>query len=277
MSNKCLTIKTLGSVDSDNFHVGEIRLTGIAPKSGGIFLVVKFKGDYNIECNLPMVPFNGVGNIGYQPLEKDTPYTFKIWNVLNASLISIFCKGYTNVEFFEKDNHDIEALQYFTDIQELQLQNTNVSGDIKNLSTLVNLTSLYLNNTNISGDIKNLSTLVNLRGLNLNSTNVSGDIKNLSTLVNLTELQLSKNVDMTTHLKDFLIALYNSGRNGKDLHIVKEIGNGVTWNIGSGTSGNYNVKFSENTIILQEKWSDNPKTYLTGTKGGDGNWTWVES
>ena len=231
MSNKCLTIKTLGSVDSDNFHVGEIRLTGIAPKSGGIILDVQSKGDYNIECNLPMQEFNGVGNIVYQPLEKATPYTFKIWNVLNARIQNIFYKGYTNVEFFEKDNHDIEALQYFTDMKELQLQNTNVSGDIKNLSTLVNLT----------------------------------------------ELQLSKNVDMTTHLKDFLIALYNSGRNGKDLHIVKDIGNGVTWNIGSGTSGNYNVKFSENTIILQEKWSDNPKTYLTGTKGGDGNWTWVES
>ena len=231
MSNKCLTIKTLGSVDSDNFHVGEIRLTGIAPKGGGTFLSVTTKGDYNIECNLPMVPFNGVGNIGYQPLEKDTPYTFKIWNVLNASLIFIFHKGYTNVEFFEKDNHDIEALQYFTDMQELNLHNTNVSGDIKNLSTLVNLT----------------------------------------------DLQLSKNVDMTTHLKDFLIALYNSGRNGNNLHIVKEIGNGVTWNIGSGTSGNYNVKFSENTIILQKKWSDAEKNYLTGTKGGDGNWTWVES
>ena len=91
----------------------------------------------------------------------------------------------------------------FINLVKALLNNSNVSGDIKNLSTLVNLTNLSLGgDTNVSGDIKSLSTLVNLTNLSVFRTNVSGDILSLRSMTKLTNLVIG-GTQITGDIKTF--------------------------------------------------------------------------
>ena len=65
------------------------------------------------------------------------------------------------------------------DLEELNLRDTRVSGDVSGVALLVKLTVLWLSNTSIGGDVRGVAPLVNLMGLSLDSTSVSGNKEDL--------------------------------------------------------------------------------------------------
>ena len=69
----------------------------------------------------------------------------------------------------------IKYLSCFTDLEELNLSSTGVSGDVSGVAPLVKLTVLHLSNTSVGGDVSGVAPLVNLTDLQLNITSVGGD------------------------------------------------------------------------------------------------------
>jgi hypothetical protein len=95
----------------------------------------------------------------------------------------------------------IQNLKHLTNLEYLNLSNTNVEDDIEYLKDLINLKHLYLNNTIVCGDIANLTHLTNLTNLNLSEEkqwnlldryHIHGDINSLSELTTLKNLNLSE-------------------------------------------------------------------------------------
>ena len=65
------------------------------------------------------------------------------------------------------------------DLEELNLSNTGVSGDVSGVAPLVKLTVLLLSSTSVGGDVSGVAPLVNLTVLSLDNTNVSGNKEDL--------------------------------------------------------------------------------------------------
>ena len=86
-------------------------------------------------------------------------------------------------------------MKNLTALTTLNLDNTQVSGDISNLKNLTKLTTLSLANTQVSGDISNLKNLTALTTLSLNSKEIglTGNIGELHTLAKCTEMYLEGN------------------------------------------------------------------------------------
>jgi hypothetical protein len=124
--------------------------------------------------------------------------------------------GITNVVLYLSETAlaDWTGLEYLTNLTDLSLSGTNISGDIGNFpASLTNLTYLSLFNTGIRGDIGNFPTsLTNLTVLSLHWTNISGDIKDLpASLTNLQQLDLSR-TNVSGDIKDLPASLTNLQR-----------------------------------------------------------------
>ena len=104
-----------------------------------------------------------------------------------------------------KEIEHISTLKYSTALTNLNLNNTNVSGDIAELKNLTALINLNLNNTNVSGDIAELKNLTALKELNIYNTYVSGDIAELKNLTALTSIALC---NFTTPITGDIGSLY---------------------------------------------------------------------
>lgn len=90
---------------------------------------------------------------------------------------------------------DIDCLKELKRLRILEVDGENIHGSIAALgggSGLADLTGLNLNSTNVNGDVSGLSKLVNLTVLDLNDTQVKGAIMGLSSLTQLVELHLSR-------------------------------------------------------------------------------------
>ena len=73
----------------------------------------------------------------------------------------------------------MKYLSCFTDLEELDLSSTGVSGDVSGMALLVKLTVLYLAKTSVGGDVSGVAPLVNLTMLYLFNTSVSGNKEDL--------------------------------------------------------------------------------------------------
>ena len=117
------------------------------------------------------------------PLGIDTSNDGEI-SVGEARLVS-------SLNLARKNVTDLSGIEYFENLNNLNLgYNSNLS-NISILGKLTNLTTLYLNNNNIS-DISSLDKLTNLRALHLNNNRIS-NISSLGKLTNLTNLILYYN------------------------------------------------------------------------------------
>ena len=65
------------------------------------------------------------------------------------------------------------------DLEELNLNETGVSGDVSGVALLVKLTLLYLSYTSVGGDVSGVAPLVKLTKLSLSYTSVSGNKEDL--------------------------------------------------------------------------------------------------
>jgi uncharacterized repeat protein (TIGR02543 family) len=85
---------------------------------------------------------------------------------------------------------DIDGISELN-LDNVDLSNTLVSGDINALSKMTSLNSLYLSYTDVSGDIKALASLEDLYSLSINNTEVTGDLSDLGTHAKLNNLSIS--------------------------------------------------------------------------------------
>ncbi|MDR1321884.1 MAG: cell wall-binding repeat-containing protein, partial [Gracilibacteraceae bacterium] len=99
---------------------------------------------------------------------------------------------------------DWTGIRYLTGLTGLNLDGTNVTGNLSELAFLSGLTELRVKSPNVAGNISALNTLTNLTKLNLEWTlfsngstehpdgnkNIAGDIADIANLTNLTELEL---------------------------------------------------------------------------------------
>ena len=82
---------------------------------------------------------------------------------------------------------DIQVLQGFHNLTELNLGHTGVVGDISVLESLPKLTSVHLSSTGVAGNISVFESLPNLTSFYISRTGVVGDISVLRLLPKLTE------------------------------------------------------------------------------------------
>ena len=135
----------------------------------------------------------------------------KIWlehRDLHGSLAKEFRELRALEQLDLRDNNvtgDLHDLKENTALTHLRLQNTRISGDLQSLAKSTALTHLRLQNTRISGDLKSLSKATGLEGLYLQGTQVSGDLVALSNAKDLLSLELSE-----TKVYGDLVALSNA-------------------------------------------------------------------
>ena len=94
----------------------------------------------------------------------------------------------THLELYGNVSGDLSALQNLTQLQDLNLSNTQVSGSLSFLQNLTQLQGLSLSNTQVSGSLSFLQSLTQLQHLDLNNTQVSGSVTSLPQLTDLAYL-----------------------------------------------------------------------------------------
>jgi hypothetical protein len=200
---KCFITKLNGIVSSpDILKLGEMRINVTKldnPTSKTQYFSFTFNEKSDIEIIGDGYFTNENLSVNYGKKKTVEPNTDTIIYVSNGDFgLSIFDKySLKNIVVFtlgysisNKKMSDIEVLKFSKNLTNLNLPNTQVSGDIGGLKTLTALTNLNLPNTQVSGDIGGLKTLTALTNLNLPNTQVSGDIGGLKTLTALTNLNL---------------------------------------------------------------------------------------
>jgi hypothetical protein len=85
---------------------------------------------------------------------------------------------------------DIQVMQGLQNLVVFNLNYTGVFGDIQDLQCLQNLTEFYLSKTLVTGDIQVLQGLPHLSAFNIESTGVFGDIQFLQGLQYLIQVDL---------------------------------------------------------------------------------------
>ena len=90
--------------------------------------------------------------------------------------------------FKGKLSFDIESLKYSTNIVNILLSDTQVTGDITELSKLTKVSTILLNNTKVTGDIAVFGKMANLIKLSIDYTKVTGDIAVFGKLTNLSDI-----------------------------------------------------------------------------------------
>ena len=200
---KCFITKLNGIVSSpDILKLGEMRINVTKldnPTSKTQYFSFTFNEKSDIEIIGDGYFTNENLSVNYGKKKTVEPNTDTIIYVSNGDFgLSIFDKySLKNIVVFtlgysisNKKMSDIEVLKFSKNLVNLNLPNTQVSGDIGGLKTLTALTNLNLSNTQVSGDIGGLKTLTALTTLNLPNTQVNGDIGGLKTLTALTSLSL---------------------------------------------------------------------------------------
>ena len=93
---------------------------------------------------------------------------------------------YTNI------TGNLDVLKDNTALEYLNLDNTGISGDLQSLAKATKLQNLYLRGTQVSGDLVALSNAKGLRYLYLSGTKVYGDAVALKNVKDLEHLDLSE-------------------------------------------------------------------------------------
>ncbi len=106
-------------------------------------------------------------------------------------------KWFINIEdlrWNKNQGGNLSAFEEFGDLvnlTELNLDDNEITGDIKYLQYLPNMDHFSMDNTNVYGDVGDLAPITKLTDFSLEDTQVSGDISTLANLVNLTEFKLA--------------------------------------------------------------------------------------
>jgi hypothetical protein len=157
-----LNIYSYNSED-ENIH-GDISVLGMLPNLVSLYIGydTALFGDISSLSDLKKLKSL---SIGWQSSDKDG---------IKGSLQDL--QGLVNLEYLNINNYnitgDISAFSKMTSLYSLSLYNTNVSGNIGDLALLENLEYLYLNDTRVSGDFSELGPSTKLHSLNLSGTSV---------------------------------------------------------------------------------------------------------
>ncbi|CAJ1374519.1 unnamed protein product [Effrenium voratum] len=87
---------------------------------------------------------------------------------------------------------DLKVLEKNRQLRDLRLQRTRVTGDLSSLSQARGLQKLYLHRTQVTGDLASLSQATELTHLDLHDTRVKGDLSGLSQAKGLQKLYLHR-------------------------------------------------------------------------------------
>lgn len=195
---KCLVTKLNGSVENvELLRLGEMRM-----KIGKVTDYTSATHGFELSVSKP-VTLEIVGN-GYftdnkLSANKGKSITLDTNNknfwVSNDGVEVAIRDKYSITElksFYGKNFYlDIEDFKYSDALTSLNVENSNISGDISALKNLTGLTYLKMDKSTISGNIDSLKNLTELTSLKLTNTNISGDISALKNLTKLTSLKLN--------------------------------------------------------------------------------------
>ena len=109
---------------------------------------------------------------------------FGIWDENGEGYCMLYKYELKKLSFMIKDLRSLPNLKY------INLECTNIKGNIYDLKSLPKLTGINLSCTDVTGNIERLKTLPNLTQISLYCTNVRGKIEHLKTLPNLTQIRL---------------------------------------------------------------------------------------
>ena len=187
----------------------------------------------------------------------------------------------TEIDLPRRDLHGSLAKEFreFRALEKLDLDDTNITGNLDVLKENTALTDLNLHNTRISGDLQSLAKATKLERLNLQGTQVSGDVAALSNAKGLLALRLSK-----TQVYGDLVALSNA-KGLENLHLSETKVHGDVAAL-KNAKGLYSLDLSEtkvygdlvalsNTMNLHHLCLSETKVY--GDLASLENFTWLET
>jgi hypothetical protein len=195
--NKCFITKLPSSVDNDNLPVlGQLRINWLKQDAlshnsqRGLWLstndsiTVKVSGahftDNTLTSNLGNTKtITAADGLVALYVSNDADAILTIDNKYSLTVIKFPSNIKTYLYF------DIEDIKYCTNLTHINLNNTQVTGDISALSNLTSMTYLILNNTKVYGDISALSKLTNITGIYLSDTQLRGNVDNFAGMTRL--------------------------------------------------------------------------------------------
>lgn len=218
------TVKSGGEkIDANHFYAGYTLNGAVNLENASAGAIVKFSVDnkYNLS-KITSAPLNGFADVKYCHLVEFflTPALIPFDNIESLNLDEM--QGWVN---------PLELTKFNVDLNNLNAANY-LYGDIANLAQFTNLTELVIVQSNISGNIASLAPLVNLTTLQFNkNANITGNIASLGTLVNLTTLN-SFNTNLIGSIEGFVQAQRTAGRTTEStgITIPYGLGSGVTFN-----------------------------------------------
>lgn len=197
--NKCFITKLPSSVDNDNLLIlGQLRINWLKQNdltnndqrviklATNDSITVKVSGahltDNTLASNLGNTKtITAADGVVFLWVSNDADAVLTIDNKYSLTIFS-FTHGNSNTHsvYF-----DIKNIKYCTNLTDLNLKGTQVSGDISAVSQLTALTNLNLSGTQVSGKIDSLANLTKLTNLiNLKGLSLTGDMSKIPAGVN---------------------------------------------------------------------------------------------
>lgn len=143
--------------------------------------------------NLQTLPYNGAiggGGATYRTIAFSQKGTIRISSKYNVNLYGISNKEGVLSYNVNKNQQLIDFCLKTTpsDVNIIRSNYTGIYGDLEDLNGFSNLTNLQLKRTQVKGNISILKNLQNLEEIDLSTTNVSGDFGSLGDLTHLTSM-----------------------------------------------------------------------------------------
>lgn len=180
----------------------------------------------------------------------------------------------TDLEFYNNYDvyGDVSDLKYSTNLTQLEVYNTNISGDIADLNLLTNLTRLRLHdNATLAGKIDSLSTLTNILQILIYNTAITGNLNAISNFsVDATNITLYSNGDVsytTATLKAWAattILIQNNALSAGevdqfliDLAAASTSGSSSTLTINGTNAARTSSSYAAKTTLVNNGWTVN--------------------
>lgn len=200
--NKCFITKLPSSVDNDNLPVlGQLRINWLKQsdladndaRAIGLQtndnITVKVSGAHFTNNTLSSNDGNAktikaADGVVWLYVSNDADAVLTIDNKYSLQQMNFVINDKKNLD--RQVYFDIEDIKYCNNLNYLNLNPIQVSGNISDLSKLTNLTYLDISETPLIGNLSALSKLTNLTFINLTATQIIGDVDNLASLTKLT-------------------------------------------------------------------------------------------
>lgn len=185
--NKCLITRLGGVVNNNSLpKLGELKIKFTkGTKSGNRNITLKFSQNTEIKISGDSAFSSGSKTIKLN-VDELSQLSFNNMNEMEISFPKYNLKYLAiNITDGGTAKFDIGDLKYSKLLENLNVSNTDVYGDISSISDLKNLNAFRVANTKVYGDLAAVSNLLKLTVVEVFDTNISGD---LSAISNLSEL-----------------------------------------------------------------------------------------